>query len=40
MDIDEYQERSVINNYLRDRASKVTNSEPATHQDMLTNYHK
>lgn len=40
MDIDEYQERHVVNNYLRDRASKITNSEPATTQDMGTNYHK
>lgn len=40
MDINEYQERHIINEYLRDRASKVTNSEPATHQDMITSYHK
>ena len=40
MDIDEYQERSVINDYLREYTSKVTRSEPATHQDMQTNYHK
>ena len=40
MDIDEYQERKVINDYLRDRSSKLANSEPATHQDMITNYHK
>lgn len=40
MDIDEYQERAIINDFLRDYTSKVTKSEPATHQDMLVNYHK
>ena len=40
MDIDEYQELDVVNNYLRDRSSKLANSEPATHQNMITNYHK
>lgn len=40
MNIDEYQERHLINEYLREHTSKVTKSEPATHQDMLTNYHK
>lgn len=40
MNIDEYQERHLINEYLRDFASKNSKSEPATHQDMITNYHK
>ena len=40
MDIDSYQEMDLVNDYLRDRASKVTKSEPATHQNMITNYHK
>ena len=30
MDIDEYQERTLVNRYLRERASKITKSEPAT----------
>lgn len=40
MNIDAYQEQHVINEFLRERASKLTRSEPATHQDMLTSYHK
>lgn len=40
MDIDEYQERHLINEFLRDYTSSVTKSEPATHQDMITSYHK
>lgn len=40
MDIDEYQERHLINEYLREFTSANSKSEPATHQDMLTNYHK
>jgi hypothetical protein len=40
MDIDEYQERHVINEFLREYTSKVTKSEPASSQDMGTTYHK
>ena len=40
MDIDEYQERHLINEFLREYTSKKCNTEPATHQDMLVNYHK
>jgi hypothetical protein len=40
MDIDEYQERHIINEYLREYTSSLSHSEPATHQDMLTNYHE
>ena len=40
MDIDGYQEMDLVNDYLRDYTSEVTNSEPATHQNMLVNYHK
>ena len=40
MDIDSYQETDLVNNYLRDRSSKLANSEPATHQNMITSYHK
>ena len=40
MDIDEYQERHLINEFLRDYTTKKSKSEPATHQDMIVNYHK
>lgn len=40
MDIDSYQERKLINEYLRNLTSKLTKSEPASHQDYITNYHK
>jgi hypothetical protein len=40
MDIDEYQERHIINEYLRELTSRLAKSEPATHNDMLTNYKK
>jgi hypothetical protein len=40
MDIDEYQDMDTVNDFLRAYTSKVTKSEPATHQNMLTNYHK
>lgn len=40
MDINEYQERHVINDYLRDFTAKNARTETATHQDMSVNYHK
>jgi hypothetical protein len=40
MDIDAVQERYLINEWLRDRASKVTKSEPATDRDYSTMYTK
>jgi hypothetical protein len=40
MDIDEFQERHIINEYLREFTSSLSHSEPATHQNMLTNYHE
>ena len=40
MDIDSYQEDSLVNDWLRDYTSEVTKSEPATHQNAQTNYHK
>lgn len=40
MDIDLYQERHLINEYLREYTSKVTKSEPASSQDMGSTYHK
>lgn len=40
MDIDEIQEKVLVNEYLRERASEVGKTEPATWQDYLTNYHK
>lgn len=40
MNIDEYQERHLINSYLKAFTSETCKSEPATDQDMLTNYHK
>lgn len=40
MDIDQMQEKTLINEWLREYTSAVTKSEPATHQDYLTNYHK
>jgi hypothetical protein len=40
MNIDEYQERHIINDYLRALTSGLAKSEPATHNDMLTNYKK
>lgn len=40
MNIDDYQEMNVVNNYLRSRASKLGKTEPATDHNMITNYHK
>ena len=40
MDIDAIQENTIVNEFLREYTSEVTKSEPATHQNMLTGYHK
>ena len=40
MDIDAFQENHVVNEFLRDYTSEVAKSEPATHQNHLTGYHK
>ena len=40
MDIDEFQERTLINDYLREFTSRNSKTETGTHQDMLVNYHK
>ena len=40
MPIDEMQEKTLINEWLRDYVSGVTRSEPASWQDYLTSYHK
>ena len=40
MPIDEMQEKSLINEFLREYTSGVTKSEPATWQDYITSYHK
>jgi hypothetical protein len=40
MDIDSVQEKTLINEWLREHFSEVTKSEPATWQDYGTNYHK
>lgn len=40
MDIDAFQEKVLINDWLREYTSEVTKSEPATWQDYQTNYHK
>ena len=40
MDIDEMQDKALINEWLREYVSKLTHSEPASWQDYLTNYHK
>lgn len=40
MDIDGWQENQVVNDFLREYTSEVTKSEPATHQNHLTGYHK
>ena len=40
MDIDGIQENTVVNEFLREYTSEVTKSEPATHQNILTGYHK
>lgn len=40
MPIDAMQEKTLINEWLREYTSSVTRSEPATWQDYQTNYHK
>lgn len=40
MDIDAMQEKTLINEYLREFVSGVTKSEPASWQDYSTGYHK
>lgn len=40
MDIDAMQEKSLVNEFLREYTSGVTKSEPASWQDYSTNYHK
>ena len=40
MDIDLFQEESLVNEFLREHTSKVSKSEPATTQDWLSTYHK
>jgi hypothetical protein len=40
MDIDAIQEKSLVNEWLREHYSEVAKTEPATWQDQSTNYHK
>jgi hypothetical protein len=40
MDIDQLQETYLINQFLRDRASKISHTEPATDRDYITQYTK
>jgi hypothetical protein len=40
MDIDAIQDMRATNEFLREHYSEVTRSEPATWQDLNTNYHK
>ena len=40
MPIDTLNEENLINNYLRERASKVGNTEPATDSNYQIQYHK
>ena len=40
MDIDQIQEKGLINDWLRDYTSGVSRTEPASWQDYSTNYHK
>ena len=40
MDIDAMQEKTLINEFLREYTSSVTKSEPASWQDYSTGYHK
>ncbi len=40
MDIDAIQDNDTVNEFLREYTSEVTKSEPATHQNHLTGYHK
>lgn len=40
MDIDAMQEKTLVNEWLRNYVSEVSKTEPATWQDYLTNYHK
>lgn len=40
MDIDALQESHIINEYLRNRASKISHTEPATGHDYITQYTK
>lgn len=40
MDIDAIQDNRVVNDWLREHYSEVTKTEPATWQDLSTNYHK
>ena len=40
MNIDAMQEKTLVNDWLREYTSEVTKSEPATWQDYSTNYHK
>jgi hypothetical protein len=40
LDIDAIQEQKLVNDFLREYTSNNSKTEPATHQDYLTNYHK
>lgn len=40
MNIDRFQEKTLVNEFLREYTSKQSKSEPATHQDYLSNYHE
>ena len=40
MDIDAIQEKTMVNEWLRDYVSDVSRSEPATYQDYISGYHK
>ena len=40
MDINQLQETRLINQFLRDRASKISKTEPATDHDYITQYTK
>jgi hypothetical protein len=40
MDIDKMNEELLINNYLKQRASKIGHTEPATDTNYQVQYHK